>query len=105
MKGKNVFSKREIELIESLIIKRCNAERTQQKNIRSKMRDLGFYGSDYGITDMTIDKLCVIETNGVYFSSLGKMALVVMKSTPQSCSRLNTSGLSTVHTFTFSPAL
>ena len=30
MKGKNVFSKREIELIESLIIKRCNAERTQQ---------------------------------------------------------------------------
>ena len=51
MKGKNLFNKKEIELIESLIIKRCNAEKSQQKNIRSKMRDLGFYGSDYGITD------------------------------------------------------
>ena len=56
MKGKNLFNKKEIELIESLIIKRCNAEKAQQKNIRSKMRNLGFYGSDYGITNMTIDK-------------------------------------------------
>ena len=72
MKGKNVFSKREIELIESLIIKRCNAERTQQKNIRSKMRDLGFYGSDYGITDMTIDKFHRLIDNGEIQISDGK---------------------------------
>ena len=64
MKGKNVFSKREIELIEALIIKRCNAESAQQKNIRSKMRNLGFYGSDYGISDMTIDKFHRLIANG-----------------------------------------
>jgi len=56
MKGKNSFSKREIELIELLIRQRCNADKSQQKVIRSKMRSLGFYGSDYGIIDMTIDK-------------------------------------------------
>ena len=56
MKGKSVFSNREVELIESLIRQRCNAGKSQQKNIRSKMRDLGFYGSDYGVKDMTIEK-------------------------------------------------
>ena len=56
MKGKSVFSNREVELIESLIRQRCNAGKSQQKNIRSKMRNLGFYGSDYGVKDMTIEK-------------------------------------------------
>lgn len=56
MKGKSVFSNREVELIESLIRQRCNAAKSQQKNIRSKMRNLGFYGSDYGVKDMTIEK-------------------------------------------------
>ena len=56
MKGKSVFSKREVGLIESLIQQRCNADKSQQKKIRSKMRSLGFYGSDYGINDMTIEK-------------------------------------------------
>lgn len=56
MKGKSVFSNREVELIESLIRQRCNAAKSQQKNIRSKMRDLGFYGSDYGVKEMTIEK-------------------------------------------------
>ena len=56
MKGKSVFSNREVELIESLIRQRCNAAKSQQKNIRSRMRDLGFYGSDYGVKEMTIEK-------------------------------------------------
>ena len=56
MKGKSIFNKREVELIESLILQRCNAGKSQQKNIRSKMRNLGFYGSDYGVKDMTIEK-------------------------------------------------
>lgn len=43
-------------MIESLILQRCNADKSQQKNIRSKMRNLGFYGSDYGVKDMTIEK-------------------------------------------------
>lgn len=42
MKGKSIFNKREVELIESLILQRCNAGKSQQKNIRSKMRNLGF---------------------------------------------------------------
>ena len=56
MKGKSSFNKREVELIESLILQRCNADKSQQKNIRSKMRNLGFYGSDYGVKDMIIEK-------------------------------------------------
>ena len=72
MKGKNLFNKKEIELIESLIIKRCNAEKSQQKNIRSKMRNLGFYGSDYGISDMTIDKFHRLIDNGEIQISDGK---------------------------------
>jgi len=72
MKGKNVFSKREIELIESLIIKRCNAEKAQQKNIRSKMRNLGFYGSDYGVSDMTIEKFHRLIDDGEIKISDGK---------------------------------
>ena len=72
MKGKNIFSKREIELIESLIIKRCNAEKAKQKNIRSKMRDLGFYGSDFGISNMTIDKFHRLIDNGEIQISDGK---------------------------------
>ena len=72
MKGKNIFSKKEIELIESLIIKRCKAEKAQQKTIRSKMRDLGFYGSDFGISDMTIDKFHRLIDNGEIQISDGK---------------------------------
>ena len=57
MKGKNSFSKREVELIESLIRQRCNADKSQQKGIRDEMRRLGFYGrDDYGVSNMTIDK-------------------------------------------------
>lgn len=96
MKGKNVFSKREIELIESLIIKRCNAEKSQQKNIRSKMRNLGFYGSDYGISDMTIDKFHRLIDNGEIQISDGKRfvnqrAIVVEEKTqPLSCEQMKT---------------
>lgn len=56
MKGKNVFSKQEAEQIERLISQRCSAESSQQKKIRDKMRAIGFYGSDYRISDMTIPK-------------------------------------------------
>ena len=72
MKGKNIFSKSEIELIESLIIKRCKAEKAQQKNIRSKMRNMGFYGSDYGVSDMTIEKFHRLIDDGEIKISDGK---------------------------------
>ena len=96
MKGKNIFSKREIELIESLIIKRCNAEKAKQKNIRSKMRDLGFYGSDFGISNMTIDKFHRLIDNGEIQISDGKRfvkqsSIVVEKKTlPLGCKQIKT---------------
>lgn len=64
MKGRNLFSKREVELIESLIQQRCNADSSQQKGIRNKMRKLGFYGSDYGVIDMTIEKFYGLIKSG-----------------------------------------
>jgi len=96
MKGKNLFNKKEIELIESLIIKRCNAEKAQQKNIRNKMRNLGFYGSDYGITDMTIDKFHRLIDDGKIKISDGnrfvnQRAIVVEEKTqPLSCEQMKT---------------
>ena len=98
MKGKNVFSKREIELIEALIIKRCNAESAQQKNIRSKMRNLGFYGSDYGISNMTIDKFHRLIDNGEIQISDGKCfvnqsSIVVEKKTQPLSSKKTKTGL------------
>ena len=96
MKGKNLFSKKEIELIESLIIKRCNAEKAQQKNIRSKMRNLGFYGSDYGITDMTIDKFHRLIDDGKIKISDGNRfvnqsaAAVETRTLPLSCKQMKT---------------
>ena len=72
MKGKSSFNKREVELIESLILQRCNADKSQQKNIRSKMRNLGFYGSDYGVKDMTIEKFHgLIESGQIKVSEAG----------------------------------
>ena len=57
MKGKNKFSTEEANELRMLIRQRCNADRSQQKSIRAKMRRLSFYGGDdFGIVDMTIEK-------------------------------------------------
>ncbi len=57
MKGKNVFTKQEIEELRELIRQRVKADRNAQKRIRDKMRKIGFYGGDdFGIIDMTIEK-------------------------------------------------
>ena len=57
MKGKNKFSTEEANELRMLIRQRCNADRTQQKSIRAKMRRIGFYGGDdFGINDMTVEK-------------------------------------------------
>ena len=57
MKGKNKFSNEEANELRMLIRQRCNADRSQQKSIRAKMRRIGFYGGDdFGIIDMTVDK-------------------------------------------------
>ena len=57
MKGKNEFTQSEINEIVALIRKRCLADSYEQKNIRNKMRRIGFYGrDDFGIFDMTEEK-------------------------------------------------
>ena len=57
MKGKDKFSTEEANELRMLIRQRCNADRSQQKSIRAKMRRIGFYGGDdFGIKDMTIEK-------------------------------------------------
>ena len=81
MKGKSVFSKREVELIESLIRQRCNADKSQQKVIRSKMRSLGFYGSDYGVFDMTIEKFRGLIASGQIKVSDAKQVISAPTST------------------------
>lgn len=50
MKGKKVFTKTEAELIKALIAKKFNADVTEQKSIRNKIRKLGFYASDFGLS-------------------------------------------------------
>lgn len=53
MKGKYIFTQDEILRLRKLIKQRTNAERTEQKSIRAKMRRIGFYGKDdFGINDL-----------------------------------------------------
>lgn len=42
MKGKDVFTKREAEVIRALIRERNRADASKQKTIRAKMRRIGF---------------------------------------------------------------
>lgn len=58
MKGKKSFSLAELKRLEELIILRNNAPSSEQKSIRQKMRNIGFYGKDdWGITDLQISDL------------------------------------------------
>lgn len=51
MKGKAIFTKEEAERIEALIKQKCAAEPSNQKGIRQKIRNLGFYAKDdFGIS-------------------------------------------------------
>jgi hypothetical protein len=47
MQGKNVFTPAEVEIIENLLRAKARATRSEQKKIRSKMRDLKFYITDF----------------------------------------------------------
>lgn len=51
MKGNFVFTQEEAAKIEELIQLKCKADASKQKGIRQKIRNLGFYASDFGITD------------------------------------------------------
>lgn len=56
MKGKDTFTKFEIEQLRSLIQRRISAEKYDQKKIRDRMRNIGFYGKEnFGITNLQPD--------------------------------------------------
>ncbi|ATS02529.1 hypothetical protein [Porphyromonas gingivalis] len=56
MKGKKVFTKKEIEELRLLIEQRTKAKtKKEQKPIRDRMREIGFYGRDgFGIVDLQL---------------------------------------------------
>lgn len=65
LKGKNTFTVSEIKKLEELITLRNNSPASKQKNIRQKMRNLGFYGKDdWGITDLQVEDLRRLITSG-----------------------------------------
>lgn len=55
-KGKSEFTSVELAEIRELIRQKCQASRDEQKSIRSRMRRMGFY-----ITDFTTDITSVEE--------------------------------------------
>ena len=73
MKGKNIFTTNEVKEIVALIRKRCSADRSEQKQIRAKMRRIGFYGKDdFGIFDMKEEKFYgLIESGEINISDRG----------------------------------
>lgn len=65
MKGRNTFTKSEIAELERLIILRNKTIPANQKAIRQKMRNLGFYGKDdWGINDMQLGDLQSLIKSG-----------------------------------------
>jgi len=64
MKGKNVFTTKEIAELRVLITKRQHASRDEQKKIRHRMRAIGFYGQDdWGIHDCQLSDLDALIKN------------------------------------------
>ena len=79
MKGKNEFTQNEINKIVDLIRKRCSTPQSEQKQIRNKqirdkMRRIGFYGrDDFGISDMTEEKFYgLIESKKIIIKDSSK---------------------------------
>ena len=59
LKGKNLFTQKEINELKRLITLRVNStNRSEKKKLRNKMREIGFYGGDdWGINDCQIADL------------------------------------------------
>lgn len=47
MKGKDKFTQEEKAKIEKLLVEKCTSERSRQKAIRNKLREIGFYITDF----------------------------------------------------------
>lgn len=56
MKGKRIFTKNEKRELIMLIREKCDLPSNKQKSIRDKMRSIGFYATDFGVTNVTVEK-------------------------------------------------
>lgn len=92
MKGKSTFTPLEIRKLKELILQRNKATPSQQKAIRQKMRNLGFFGQDdWGIRDLQIADLdsliksgqIGVEADGPVLNIPRPQLAKVAKSTPQ----------------------
>jgi hypothetical protein len=74
MKGKAVFTKMEANKILALIREKIVADNNEQKKIRSQIRKLGFYASDFGIgggyTEMDFKRAVTIVEDDLNTSSI-----------------------------------
>jgi hypothetical protein len=79
MKSKSSYTKYEAEEIVRLIKEKLKAEPTKQKDIRDKIRKIGFYASDYGFRDgYTVEQfLSVAKIRGNKGSLIEKPLLKV----------------------------
>ena len=55
-KGKKIFTENEKRQLMALISEKCNLPSSEQKAIRNRMRAIGFYATDFGITNVTVEK-------------------------------------------------
>lgn len=67
-KPKDTFTMDEIKELCALIIRRCRAsersDKSAQKKLRGKMRNLGFKSSSYGVYDLDLCKFHQLIRNG-----------------------------------------
>lgn len=47
MKGKNIFTEHEVNIIRELLIEKVKSTTNEQKRIRNRIRKIGFYITDY----------------------------------------------------------
>jgi hypothetical protein len=65
LKGKNLFTKQEINQLKELIKKRVISSRSEQKRLRDTMRSIGFYGRDnWGIVNLQLHHLDSLINSG-----------------------------------------
>ncbi len=77
MKSKAFFSKAEADAIVLLIKQKLKADTTKQKSIRNKIRQLGFYASDYGFRDGYTEEqfLSVVKISGSKKNDAGVISI------------------------------
>ena len=66
MKGKNIFTQKDIDELKRLITFRVNStNKSEKKKLRDVMRKIGFYGrDDFGITDCQVTDLESLISDG-----------------------------------------